>query len=308
MFPGQSSCTPSMLRRALALSETGSVALDVACEVLGEDLRARFAGPTGVRPQNNRDVQLSVFLTSHLHLLALAERGIEAELSLGLSLGEYNHLVHRGALPFEDAVALVAARGDAYDRGPRGMMAAVVGVERDVVEVAIAGQNGVEISNFNGPTQHVIAGPSVGVEAVSQRLEEEHYAVAVVIEPHVPMHVSLFEPAAAAFAPALDRVRWAASTEGYFPNVDGEPRPSADPVAIAESLRAHVHRPVQWARSMDWIAARHPEATLVEVGPGGVLCGLARRGWSQLRREQTDDEAAPREHIEALVRRLSDVA
>lgn len=276
-----------MVRRALARGTRARQALATASEVLGEDLERRFAGPDGVRPRDNRDVQLSVFLTNHLHLLALQDAGIDATLSLGLSLGEYNHLVHVGAIAFEDAVRLVSARGEAYDAGPRGMMVAIVGPDAEAVD-AVARAHGVAISNYNGPTQHVIAGPNEGVEAASAVLEDEHYAMTFVIERHVPMHSPTFEAAAAAFEPVLRAVSWS-STSRYFPNVEGAPRPQSTAEDIVASLRAHVSRPVQWARSMDWIATHHSTATLIEVGPGRVLFDLARRGWPQLSRLRTDE-------------------
>ena len=144
MFPGQSSLDPAMLGRALTLGPEAEEAVCIASEALGEDLRERFAGPRGFEPRNNRDVQLSVFLTTHLHLVALQAAGIDAALSLGLSLGEYNHLVHVGAIPFADAVRLVSARGQAYDAGPRGMMVAVVGPDTSAVE-SVARDHGVAL-------------------------------------------------------------------------------------------------------------------------------------------------------------------
>ncbi len=309
MFPGQSSCSEAMLQRALALGPSGRDVLRLAGDVLGEDLVSRLGREHGVRPENNRDVQLAVFLANHIHMAALQSAGVDASLSLGLSLGEYNHLVHIGAIGFEDAVRLVAARGDAYDRGPRGMMVAIIGVDVGAVESVLHSVGGdVAISNFNGPTQHVIAGSYAAVGAAVERLEGEHYAMSFVIERHVPMHSPVFEPAAEAFLPALRTAPWIPLTTRYFPNVEGRPRPESTAFDIVASLRAHVFRPVQWERSMDWVCTLHPLATLVEVGPGRVLTDLARRGWPELTGVHTDDADDPRAHFEALVGRLRDAA
>ena len=309
MFPGQSSCSETMLQRALALGPSGAELLRLAGDVLGEDLASRFGSAQGFRPENNRDVQLSVFLANHIHMVALQSAGVDAPLSLGLSLGEYNHLVHIGAIAFEDAVRLVASRGDAYDRGPRGMMAAIIGVDVDVVEAVLRSVGGdVAISNFNGPTQHVIAGSYAAVDAALEQLEDEHYAMSFVIERHVPMHSPRFEPAVDAFLPALRTAPWTPLTTRYFPNVEGRPRSESTAFDIVASLRAHVFRPVQWERSMDWICTHCPLATLVEVGPGRVLTDLARRGWPELTRVHTDGGDDPRAHLDALVGRLRDAA
>lgn len=306
MFPGQSSVSPAILHRALRMDAEGAELLRSACAVLDEDLDARFAGPAGVRPGCNRDVQLSVFLANHLHLRALQAAGVDASMSLGLSLGEYNHLVHIGAIGFEDALRLVSARGEAYDAGPRGMMAAVVGVEIGVVQGVVAEIDDVTISNFNGPTQHVIAGSVASVEAALEELDA-HYAMSFVIERSVPMHCPRFESVAGVFEPSL-RAATFSSSNRYFPNVHGRPRPSSTAADIVAALHAHVFQPVQWARSMDWIAAHHPEAVVVEVGPGRVLSDLARRGWPQLARLRTDEGDDPRVHVRTMAGRLHDAA
>lgn len=309
MFPGQSSCSETMLQRALALGPSGMDVLRLASDVLGEDLVSRLGSEHGVRPENNRDVQLSVFLANHVHMVALQSAGVDATLSLGLSLGEYNHLVHIGAIAFADALRLVATRGEAYDRGPRGMMVAVVGVDVGVIETVLRSVGGdAAISNFNGPTQHVIAGSYGSVEAAVAMLEEEHYAMSFVIERHVPMHSPRFEPAVDAFMPALRTAPWTPLTTRYFPNVEGRPRPESTAFDIVALLRAHVFRPVQWERSMDWICTHCPLATLIEVGPGRVLSDLARRGWSELTCVRTDQGDDPRAHLEALAGRLRDAA
>src|SRR5436190_18392596 len=85
----------------------------------------------------NRDVQIGAFLANHLHLRGLERAGIAADISLGLSVGEYNHLVHIAALSFEDAVRLVEARGVAFDAGPDGAMAAVTPLETAALERVI---------------------------------------------------------------------------------------------------------------------------------------------------------------------------
>ena len=76
--------------------------------------------------------------------------------------------------------------------------------------------------------------------------------------------------------------------------------------SVVESLHAHVFRAVQWSRSMSWIAEHHPEAVLIEVGPGRVLYDLARRGWPQLSRARTDGGKEPRMQLETLVRTLAE--
>ena len=103
MFPGQSSRYPDMFERlASQAPEQTREVLGLASEILERDLAAHYRADNPAIFASNCDVQLGVFLASHVHLVAAERAGLRARLSLGLSLGEYNHLVHIGALDFAD--------------------------------------------------------------------------------------------------------------------------------------------------------------------------------------------------------------
>ncbi len=307
MFPGQSSISESMSRRAAELGTWDELEQE-ASAVVGETWARRFFESEAFEAQSNRDVQLGVFLTNHLQWLALQRFGCSAEWSLGLSLGEFNHLVDIGALSFVDALRLVDERGKLYDEGPEGVMVAVNGVDGVTVDAVLtADASGVCISNYNGPTQHVIAGKRPDVERVVQVLEDEHFAMTREIESRIPMHCPLFEPVAHRFAEVVRNVAWQPPCKPYFPNVVGAPilAPTADD--FIRSLVAHVHRPVQWQRSITWIAQNVESPTLVEVGPGRVLSNLARRGWPDIECHHMDGEP-PRSHFESTAVKVRDAA
>src|SRR5690606_3180638 len=118
MFPGQSSCHPEMLARIVSAWPPATAVIAEASGILSRDLARHYLPDTPAMLARNRDIQVGVFLCSYLHQRALAARGVHGDLSLGLSLGEYNHLVHIGALDFPAALRLVDARGAAYDDGP----------------------------------------------------------------------------------------------------------------------------------------------------------------------------------------------
>lgn len=307
MFPGQSSFRSSILADAALICPDGQSLLTRASEVLGQDLLV--AARDGVEPTCNQDVQIAVFVANHLYLAALGHAGCNAQLSLGLSLGEYNHLVHIGALSFEHALKLVAARGAVYDQGPAGVMVAVAGVYGDTVQEVLAATAGfAQISNFNGPTQHVIAGETQAVLAATRTLEDEHYAMCVVIERKIPMHSQRFAEVADQLSPHLQVAPWQPTVCAYFPNARGVLVPNPTATTFVTQLRHHVYKPVQWARSLDLIAQLHPDALMVEVGPGRILSNLARRGWPQLRTLHTSASQAPTTHFSSTVRSLHDAA
>lgn len=309
MFPGQSSRDRRMLERAVGLSAEAPRLIEEASDLVGLDLFARSRADDAFR--TNREVQLIVFVASHLHLVALRERGIDTPLSLGLSLGEYNHLVHVGALRFADAVRLVDARGRAYDAGPEGAMLAAFPIELADLAEAIerARAHGVlEVANLNSPTQHVLAGERAAIDAAARILEDELFVEAVRIDDRVPMHSSIFRPAADAFRPALEAAAIRPPLHPYLPNVLGHrlDAPSAD--TIRELLHRHVHQPVQWRKSIEHVVANQPDAVFVEVGPRAVLYGLLSRRWLSNARFKTDADVEPHRALSLTVEELGRAA
>lgn len=281
-----------MIDRARALGPAAEMVLARAEAVLGAEAIARYAGPNGVQLESNRDVQVAVFLATQMHLHALSDRGVQSDHSLGLSLGEYSHLVHIGALTFEAALSLVDQRGRAYDQAPLGAMITVLGViEPEVAAaVALASVHGaVVISNYNTPTQHVIAGERQAVEWAAIHLEDECGARCVETESRVPMHSPLLAPVAEAFRPSLRIAPWRASRLPYVPNVSGRAETATTAESYVERLAAHVTEPVQWRCSLEGVAASAPDAWFIEVGPGAVVHNMLTRGWLDVRRTRTDD-------------------
>jgi [acyl-carrier-protein] S-malonyltransferase len=161
MFPGQSSVGPAVLSRARQAHPAAEHIADRARLVLGEARASEYLDAGGARLRSNRDTQITVFLSSQMYLAAMHAEGIEGGGSLGLSLGEYSHLVHIGALDLDDALRLVDERGRCYDEAPPGIMATVLAVDYDTVAAVVTRARAygpVVISNVNAPTQHVIAG------------------------------------------------------------------------------------------------------------------------------------------------------
>lgn len=306
MFPGQSSIGPGMVSRALAAHPAARDVLDHARRVLGHgDVGCLDDG----EPATNRDVQVSVFVVTQMYLAALQAEGIAGVASLGLSLGEYSHLVHCGALAFADAVALVSERGHCYDRAPQGSMVTVLAADHDTVSSVVAAartRGPIVISNYNTPAQHVIAGADEAVTWAAATLEDEHAAHTAVIERRVPMHSPLMTPVSRAFRPALARARWRDTALDYLPNVTAIPMVRPAPAQLVESLARHVNEPVLWQSSMNAAVARHADATFVEVGPGGVLTNMVARAWKGVRRARIDapDAVDPRRHFAQTVEAL----
>lgn len=309
MFPGQTSRYPGMLDRLVELHPRNRGLLSWSCEVLGRDLAAHYHVDNGEAAfVRNVDVQVGVFLANHMFLITLEAAGIEAPFSLGLSLGEWNHLVHIGALSFEDALRAVDCRGRLYDEGPRGWMAAIQPIADEDLEQVVerASKLGlIEIVNLNSPRQHVVAGERAAVEAAVEIAEDEFFAQAHIIDRNVPMHSSLFRSVGQQFRAYLEQVPFRSVRRPYLPNRLGTFIPQPSPAELRELLAAHVHEPVLWRQSLDHLVEQHPEAVFVEVGPMSVLHNLMHRKWLDNRKFRTDSREELADHFAGVVRELA---
>lgn len=309
MFPGQSSRYSGMLDRVIEVWSPARDLVMLASETLGRDLFALYREGNAAAFECNRDVQVGVFLTNHLHLCALEAAGVHSEYSLGLSLGEYNHLVHIGALDFVSALRLVDARGRVYDEGPRGMMSALFPVDIDMVDELIERARTVgivEIANLNSPSQFVVAGETAAVEEVMRLAEDELAVNPTPIERQIPMHTSVFRPVADQLLPFLLSMPWRKPIREYVSNVTGGFVADTSGENLCSLLARHVHSPVRWRESIDRVVERVPQAVFIEVGPRGVLYNLLQKRWHSNRKFKTDsadDFASNFQHVVAAASR-----
>src|SRR5512133_530602 len=263
MFPGQSSKYSGMIDRVTEMWSPGRELVKMASEILGRDLQALYRAGNEAAFDSNRDIQVGVFLANHLHLSALEASGVRADYSLGLSLGEYNHLVHIGALDFVSALRLVDARGRVYDQGPRGMMAALFPVDIDMVNEMLERTKSfgtVEIANLNSPAQFVVAGETPAVEELMRLAEDESAVTPTPIEKQIPMHTTVFRPAADRFIPHLRAAPWRKPKRAYISNVKGGFVAEPSNEQFQDLLARHVYSPVRGRESIGAGAARFPSA------------------------------------------------
>ncbi|MCA9669231.1 MAG: ACP S-malonyltransferase [Myxococcales bacterium] len=308
MFPGQSSRYESMIEKLSALDPACRQVIRQASDVLGFDVAAHYRQSNDQAFARNVDVQLGVFIANHLFLTLLDRAGVEAVASAGLSLGEWNHLVHINALSFEDALLAVQARGRAYDDGPRGQMASIFPLPLDVLSETLADLEGVEIVNLNSPRQNVISGTQQAVERALELVLDEHYVEGVVIERDVPMHSTLFEPVAERFAATLRELPFRRPQLPYMPNRTAKPIAAPTRDQYVELLSSHVARPVLWRETIDNFVEElgRDNVALVEVGPRAVLTNLLDRKWHKgIKKHSCDSREETAAHLEGLVETLA---
>jgi [acyl-carrier-protein] S-malonyltransferase len=224
------------------------------------------------------EAQLVVFVQSLMAWEAVAgSLEEEPRAFAGHSLGQLTALVAAGVLSFEDGVRLVARRAaatqEAADRQP-GRMAALVGAELEQAEAACADVPRAWVANDNAPGQVVIGGTPLGVEAASARARELGVRRVIPLNVGGAFHTPLFAEAAEALGPVLAATPFAPAQAPVVSNVDAEPH--TDPADWPSQLARHLVSPVRWRPSLLTLE-RLGADSLIEVGPGNVLAGLARR-------------------------------
>jgi len=282
-----------MIASQVSTSTVASRMLERASDILGRDLSVELCDANPQFLITNHSIQLAVFLATQMHLARLSEEGIRADYSLGLSLGEYSHLVDIGALGFADALRLVDVRGALYDAGPEGMMVSLFPVTEEAVRMALEEARTlgrVEISNFNSPRQFVISGDRDAVQWAAEQIEDREFASAIIIEDRIPMHSTVFTSVAGGLRPHLERANWKRPDKPYVPNVTAKVLAHPGRETFIDSLCEHVYKPVLWRQSIEAVHELSRETILVEVGPGRVLSNLMKKPWISLRTFATDDE------------------
>jgi len=244
--------------------------LDLAAALVGDDDRLR---PTDV-------AQPALLLVE----CVLAERVRSvAEVNVvgvaGHSVGEYAALVAAGALDAEVAMGLVVERGRAMAAMHEGGMAALLGADVEAAEaicrdVEASGAGVVVIANLNAPGQVVLSGATAALQAAMALAKERGVRRAMPLNVSGAFHSPLMAPAAERFGALLDNAPFRDAAIPVVCNVDGAA--VADAGGLRDRLRRQLTAPVRWTDCVASLVGLGA-GVLVEVGPGGVLTGLAKR-------------------------------
>lgn len=280
-FPGQGSQSVGMLAEMAAEFPTVKATFAEASEVLGYDLFELVMN--GPAEELNKTWQTQpALLTSSVALWRVWQElgGATPEVMAGHSLGEYSALVCAGALNFQDAVKLVELRGKAMQEAvPEGVgaMSAIIGLDNDTIAAnCVQAAEGQIVSpvNFNSPGQVVIAGHKEAVERANALMKASGAKRALPLPVSVPSHCALMKPAAEKLAAALKNIVVAVPVVPVINNVDVVAE--TDPVRIKDALVRQLFSPVRWTETVVAMADQGV-VTQVEMGPGKVLSGLAKR-------------------------------
>jgi [acyl-carrier-protein] S-malonyltransferase len=276
LFPGQGSQFVGMGADLYAKFAPAREVYDRAEQALELPVRKlSFEGPDDELRQT-RYTQPAILTHSLAALAALPK--LSPILAAGHSLGEYSALYAAGALDFDSVMQLVKRRGALmYAEGEKnpGTMAAIIGMEAAAVELLCAEVGGVVVpANYNEPRQTVISGEIPAVKAVAELAKARGALKAVLLPVSGAFHSPLLKESASEFADYLGQFEIRQPAFPVIANVTGQPVTSAE--QVRDCLGRQLISPVRWVATM--ASARSIGGTkFLEIGPGNVLAGLARR-------------------------------
>lgn len=281
VFPVQGSQSVGMLSDLNEAHPIVKQTFDQASESFGRDMWAMAQQGPEQELAQTEITQPIMFVAGVAVWRAWSEAtAIRPSIMAGHSLGEYTAYVCSDSISLEQGVALVKRRGelmrDACPSG-QGKMAAVIGLddEKTIAVCADAAQGQVvQAVNFNAPGQVVIAGNSEAVDRAIDLAKEAGARKAMPLAVSVPCHSDLMKPAAEELAQQLRDTQIAAPKIPVVNNIDGEIE--LDPEQIREKLIVQLYSPVLWVASVRNMVTQGVE-TMVECGPGKVLCGMNKR-------------------------------
>ncbi|MQB00128.1 MAG: acyltransferase domain-containing protein [Actinobacteria bacterium] len=250
--------------------------VQTADEVLGYPLRQRVQ--TAVQTGSKLTTVLAqpaIYVASMVAYRRATEEGAPFDFLAGHSLGEFGALTGGEAFTFKRGLSLVKARAAAMEKAARahpGGMAAIIGLGRDKVE-ELATRSGLEVANDNAPGQLVVSGSDEGLAAAAGMVTAEGGRI-VRLEVSGPFHTSAMDGAAEELKVALEATDVRSPKLPVLSNLTASPYRA--PGEIRQLLTQQVNNPIRWRSCIEWLW-ENGAREFVDVGPGRVVDGLARR-------------------------------
>lgn len=277
VFPGQGAQYPGMGKDLFDTSDIAKKRFEEANEILGFNISDIMFNGTPEDLKQTKVTQPAIFLHSTILAEVLGDQ-INPDMVAGHSLGEFSAMVVAGGISFADGLKLVSARANAMQEACEATpstMAAVLGLENNVVEDVCANTDGVVVAaNYNCPGQLVISGEIPAIEAACSALSEAGARRALMLPVGGAFHSPLMEPAREKLASAIEATAINELRCPIFQNVSAQAETDID--TIRKNLVSQLTAPVRWTQSMEAMID-YGATSVTEVGPGKVLQGLFKK-------------------------------
>ena len=269
VFPGQGSQAIGMGMDLLDISYAKD-RFDLAEEILGWSV-IDICQSEDDKISRTLYTQPCMYVVESILADLLREKGQQPDLVAGHSLGEYIALYIAGVFEWSAGLRLIQRRAELMDSVAGGMMAALIGFDREELKQQIQQTPDVVLANDNSPAQAVISGTPAAVEAVISQVKKKR---AIPLKVSGAFHSPFMAAAATEFQQVLESVTFKPAQIPVLSNV--EPIPSMDTQVLKERLSRQITGSVRWRET----SLRLPEEGIervVEIGPGTVLTGLIKR-------------------------------
>lgn len=215
--------------------------------------------------------QPSLYVVETILADLMQERGHKPDLVAGHSLGEYTALYIAGVFDWKTGLHLIKRRAELMDSAAGGMMAALIGFNREQLEQQIQQTPDVVLANDNSSAQVVISGTPTAVETVLSQVKAKR---AIPLNVSGAFHSPLMAAAAAEFEKVLNSVSFNSAQIPVLSNI--EPIPAVDAAVLKERLSCQITGSVRWRETSLRLQSEGIER-VIEIGPGSVLTGLIKR-------------------------------
>ncbi len=276
IYPGQGAQYIGMGQEFYEQTETGKKTFDKASELLG------FSMPDLCFKENDQlniteYTQAAMVTVSIAMTKVLNELGVFADVTAGLSLGEYAALFAAGVMREEDAITVVRQRGilmqEAVPAGI-GAMAAILALENETIEKVTKDIEDVWIANYNCPGQTVISGKKEAVDLACEKLKEAGAKRTLSLNVSGPFHSGMLVQAGEKLGKVLEGISLNTPSIPYVANVTADY--VTDASKVRDLLTRQVSSSVRWQQSVEAMIADGTD-TFVEIGPGKPLSGFMKK-------------------------------
>lgn len=276
IFPGQGAQKAGMGKDFYENSEAARSFFDQAQKILDFDLKEMCFG-------EHEELNLTEYTQPCMVSVCLAivrelkKRGINPDITAGLSLGEYAAVAAAGGMNELDAIKLVRRRGILMQStvpAGEGAMAAVLGLDAKKIEEILESFENVWIANYNCPGQIVITGLTNEVQQASLALKEAGAKRVVELKVSGPFHSLLLKPAGEALLKEMESMSFSPLQVPYVANATAEI--VTDSKKISTFFAKGIYSSVRWQQSIETMLENGVD-TFVEIGPGKTLAGFMRK-------------------------------
>lgn len=281
LFPGQGAQMVGMGKDIYDKYEEAKNVYEHVSSILGIDVKKLcFQGPEE-ELNKTQNTQIGIAVTSLAILEVLKSKGIKADISTGLSLGEYVALMYSGYINIEQGMKLLEKRGYYMANFlPEGKfeMVAVIGVDSCIIEevcekIRLNGKFVVP-ANYNYSAQTVISGEAEGIEEAIIELNNLNAKRVIKLKTSGPFHTEKLNKARELFSKELEKVNFNINENKVIRNIDGNFYKNDD--NIKEVLSNHIVSSVRFDKAIKKMKEQGID-TFVEIGPGKALSGFVKK-------------------------------